>query len=592
MECCRNEFNSGDITVICTYNKQLANLSLALKATGKCEIFLSEDDKENLLDAGHLTEDDLRARSRSSVSVLPLVRLASADSFQGQESKVIILSTVRSNLEGRTGFLNISNRVNVACSRARDGFYIFGNSKLLSAVPMWKKIINDFKRKGRIGTSIQTHCLRHPEHQYAISGPKDFKNIPACEIPCNAKLDCGHTCLEKCHKPELHSRMSCQHRCEQGYPWCQHECTRTCGERCGECIETVQIKLPECGHELSVACADAHKEHICGVKLEPTTLSCGHIVELACSTKDEPTICHSSCEAILGCGHSCSGKCSECQSSQSHAKCIIPCGRERECGHRCVEKCHTGDCPPCNAPCNKSCEHGSCSNVCSVICDPCVKDCQKNFCIHRRCSTICCLPCRVLPCNQPCTRLLACSHICPSLCGERCATKCVECKTGSAPTTTKMHLSCGHVFDLAFLDAKFKLDQVFRFDDDGSITGFQNLKDKSALRIPHCPFPSCGAICDNPRYRIFGQILDEQDTVDRLYKKLDRELQKFRRTLYDKSDTLDQNFGRFYDQIKAGPLAGKANTGLLVSRQNFLGSFQTKIIGFRGKYFVINQIAS
>ncbi|CAN0502870.1 unnamed protein product, partial [Scytosiphon promiscuus] len=46
----------------------------------------------------------------------------------GEESKIIILSLVRSNRNGDIGFLRSSNRVNVALSRAQHGMYIIGNA--------------------------------------------------------------------------------------------------------------------------------------------------------------------------------------------------------------------------------------------------------------------------------------------------------------------------------------------------------------------------------------------------------------------------------------------------------------------------------
>lgn len=43
------------------------------------------------------------------------------DNYQGEESKIIILSLVRNNLDNNVGFLAIPNRVCVALSRAKEG---------------------------------------------------------------------------------------------------------------------------------------------------------------------------------------------------------------------------------------------------------------------------------------------------------------------------------------------------------------------------------------------------------------------------------------------------------------------------------------
>ena len=55
------------------------------------------------------------------------VKVFTVDSFQGQENKIIILSCVRSNKSGLIGFTGLSNRVCVALSRAKSGFYCIGN---------------------------------------------------------------------------------------------------------------------------------------------------------------------------------------------------------------------------------------------------------------------------------------------------------------------------------------------------------------------------------------------------------------------------------------------------------------------------------
>lgn len=55
------------------------------------------------------------------------VRIAVLDNYQGEESDIILLSLVRSNEDKKIGFLRIENRVCVALSRARNGFFIMGN---------------------------------------------------------------------------------------------------------------------------------------------------------------------------------------------------------------------------------------------------------------------------------------------------------------------------------------------------------------------------------------------------------------------------------------------------------------------------------
>ena len=55
------------------------------------------------------------------------IRVSSVDNYQGEECDIILLSLVRSNKEYKIGFLKTFNRVCVAFSRAKIGFYIIGN---------------------------------------------------------------------------------------------------------------------------------------------------------------------------------------------------------------------------------------------------------------------------------------------------------------------------------------------------------------------------------------------------------------------------------------------------------------------------------
>jgi len=59
------------------------------------------------------------------------IRLSTVDNFQGEESKIIISSLVRSNPNGDIGFLKESNRLNVMFTRAKYGMYIISNLKCL-----------------------------------------------------------------------------------------------------------------------------------------------------------------------------------------------------------------------------------------------------------------------------------------------------------------------------------------------------------------------------------------------------------------------------------------------------------------------------
>lgn len=580
----RNDFNSGDITVLVPYSRQLGCLKERLVRTRTCSIALSNKDKEDLADMGFLDDAELQ-QFRSTVEVSRMVRLATIDGFQGEEAKVVILSTVRSNIQDRVGFLQTTNRVNVACTRARNGFYIVGNATLLRTVDMWSTIIDNFQSKGRIGSAFITHCSRHPHLAHAVSRPRQFQEQVPCNKPCTHVLDCGHRCEELCHEPALHSRMRCGQRCDKPRPECSHLCTKKCSEPCGDCSQTVLIDSLPCGHTFAVQCADVdqEKERKCTVRLEPATLSCGHSIEKTCASKDEPALCKSQCQFIHECGHPCGGECYKCQENHFHSECVGVCAKQLPCGHVCPNKCHYGQCPPCEQPCIRSCDHGKiCKKSCSDACDPCVEGCLKTSCAHGSCSTICSLPCGWLPCSKPCPVLLPCSHICPGLCGERCATVCPQCETGQVPQGAKMFLPCGHDFDAASLDAIFGLADLYELSGSGEIMSIKRSTNELSKATLQCP--QCGIACnDLQRYRQLEQFKTAPETIERLYKLFGRKLAFFARKVQRDSRDLDDGFDWFCKNIELGPLAGENSAKIVKARMLYIMSTQNLITRFRGR---------
>lgn len=76
------------------------------------------------------------------------------DKFQGEENRIILLSLVRSNVEGNIGFLSIENRVCVALSRAKSGFFMIGNMDCLAKTKLWQKLNIILQQNDAIGTSF------------------------------------------------------------------------------------------------------------------------------------------------------------------------------------------------------------------------------------------------------------------------------------------------------------------------------------------------------------------------------------------------------------------------------------------------------
>lgn len=80
------------------------------------------------------------------------LKITPVDNYQGEENRIILLSLVRSNKEGKIGFLSAENRVCVALSRARDGLYIVGNmDNLTASSSIWPKIKEQLEENNALG---------------------------------------------------------------------------------------------------------------------------------------------------------------------------------------------------------------------------------------------------------------------------------------------------------------------------------------------------------------------------------------------------------------------------------------------------------
>ena len=186
-------YRPGDIAVVSPYNRHLFVLFSKLRET--CKVWLSEQDRETLIDRGALPGDFSIGHSQTDIQLKDMLEVSSIDSFQGEEAKVVIFNIVRSNSRANVGFLTNVNRVNVACSRAREGFYIIGDASAVEKIPIWGRIIKVFQEKDSIGP-FSTSCTTHPNQLFEVRKPEDFAMI-SCPFKCDFQLKCGHRCSRK-----------------------------------------------------------------------------------------------------------------------------------------------------------------------------------------------------------------------------------------------------------------------------------------------------------------------------------------------------------------------------------------------------------
>ena len=388
------------------------------------------------------------------------VRISTIDNFQGEESDIVLISLVRSNDSGKAGFMAVSNRACVALSRARLGLYCIGNFDLFRRHEIWRRIVQDLEETNSIGSKLSLVCQNHQNVREVETGEDFAAQAPngGCASLCDANLECGHTCKEKCHPFDLeHERIQCREPCARPIRGCTHKCDRQCFQQCETyCSEMVTKELP-CGHKQDMHCGKPREKvrckeqcedkldcgHQCQAKCgEPCTRhcmelvkkedwSCGHTSTAACSATQAN--CKVPCGAILECGHPCTGTCGECRQGRVHKACKVKCKRLLICSHECGRNCN--DCGPCTRPCDSCCIHQDCKERCGQPCRPCKKPCEWR-CKHFSCSKLCSEMCDRPRCDEPCRKKLRCGHVCRGLCGESCV--CATCDTNNGSPITKV----------------------------------------------------------------------------------------------------------------------------------------------------------
>ncbi|EYC20785.1 hypothetical protein Y032_0021g423 [Ancylostoma ceylanicum] len=433
----------------------------------------------------------------------PVVAVETVDSFQGKENRIVIVSLVRSEMDG-VGFLAVKNRITVALTRAQHGMYVVGNLGYLSECSsFWDKICNRMFESHLVSSILTIKCQSHGNVQ-EIEDPSEFaEKSPegGCQEICGASLQCGHSCPRRCHPIDDHATYTCIQPClkrckDERY---RHQCQRVCSEECGSCMHVVTVSL-DCGHLTNVVCSAlstvrcgerCEKVLKCGHQCsnpcgkpcatlcrEPVVISrktCGHTWTVACNEAKLSLTCPMPCQEILPCGHLCAELCGQpctfdckaevrrqlkcghpilvpCCEDESLRQCQVPLLRELErCGHSVMIPCHAGkDSRYCPAVCGKQllCGHQCLRNCgeCYVAggCK-CESICGKLMICGHRCVKSCGVPCG--PCPAPC--LSSCKHqdcgssdqIQTIKYGRTCSQPCVLCP--KLCDNSCQHRSCG-----------------------------------------------------------------------------------------------------------------------------------------------------
>lgn len=129
------KLSAKDIGIIAPYRKQVEKIQKALKSVSVL----------------------------SRWSDLKELKVGSVEEFQGQERKIIMVSTVRSSInyvkmdkDFNIGFLSNEKRFNVALTRARSLLIVVGNPVILNKDPTWEKFISYcVKEKGYTGFDFE-----------------------------------------------------------------------------------------------------------------------------------------------------------------------------------------------------------------------------------------------------------------------------------------------------------------------------------------------------------------------------------------------------------------------------------------------------
>lgn len=313
----QQSYSSSQITILTAYGEQLRNIN----------------------------------KLKDRYGTLRAIRTTSVDNFQGEESDIIILSFVRSNVDGQIGFLNDFHRINVALSRARFGLYAVGNFDCLAGKnETWQAILSKLQDHQAIGPALEVFCQVHSEEKTLIASAEQFQNhVPdgGCSKPCGYRLTgCGHACQKMCHvidKIHVNEYGKCELPCDKINATCpeQHTCIKAChgDDECGACTVLIPKIRPQCMHSIKVQCSSDASMSFCNEPCKRMR-QCGHKCKSVCSMQCESELCNVEIQTISPCGHPVTVCCKDRENTEKLMDaCTVSCGVELKCNHVCKGTC-------------------------------------------------------------------------------------------------------------------------------------------------------------------------------------------------------------------------------------------------------------
>ena len=336
-------------------------------------------------------------------------------------------------------------------------------------------------------------------HRYRVKCEIDVESVKCSFKPCEYKLDCGHKCQRWCSNE--HTKY-CKVEVEKSLPCCERKLSVECCENIAKvkCPFPCQEKL-DCGHSCTNKCNTPHTS-FCKVVVSKT-LFCGHVKDLYCGVDTDSIKCALYCKTVLACGHGCKNTCnephtSECaeivsyECSYGHsttapchrihsnqgAICIHECRKKLACGHTCRGTCFEcrggvfhkacSVCPlpdlqnhvsrqrakegvPCLARCRNECDHRKCEKLCF---EPCGEDNKVSWPCEEKCNAQCeHFDCKKRSYEQQ--KYVFCSDMYDMV---ESVAECMQ-KSRSAkrsPEVKKSHKSCGALVDTSIVKDAIK----------------------------------------------------------------------------------------------------------------------------------------